>query len=109
MRDVDGLGGQSGQTVRALKLLGANNAYADYYTEKPVFANVIHQAGPFRAFNQSEVGAALDADEWPTEDFSQTLFSFVNAPDSPAPSREPHPSPPFRTPPCLPLHTPDPA
>lgn len=69
-------------TVRSLGILGANNSFPDYYTEKPVLANLIEQGGPFRAFQQSGVGATLNASEWPTGDFSQTLMTFINTPDS---------------------------
>lgn len=76
------LGGGGANTVRSLGILGANNAFPDYYTEKAVMANAVEQGGPFREFQEANAGAALDANEWPTDDFSQTLMSFVNTPDS---------------------------
>lgn len=72
----------SSDTVRSLGILGANNSFPDYYTEKPILANAVEQGGPFRAFQQSNTGATLNANEWPTGDFSQTLMSFVNSADS---------------------------
>lgn len=75
-------GGGTSETVRQLGILGANVAYPDYYVEKPVFANIVEQGGPFRRIGLSGTGATLDANEWPTEDFSQTLMSFAAAPDS---------------------------
>lgn len=76
------LGEGAANTVRSLGILGANNSFPDYYTEKAIMANAVEQGGPFRRINLSDTGANLDADEWPTEDFSQTLMSFVFTPDS---------------------------
>lgn len=64
-------------TLRQKKQLGGNAGFPDYYFETPFFANVVHQAGPFRAFGQSDVGATLNANQWPTGDFSQTLMTFL--------------------------------